>query len=179
MSIATNQIIITKVTPKNVTQLQNIGRQTFTETFSSGNTEENMKRYLAEKFSIEKLTMELKEENSEFYFATLEDKILGYLKLNAGGSQTEIKNKNAIEIERIYVLKEYHGKKVGQMLYDKAIQIAMNKKAEYVWLGVWEENPRAIQFYKKNGFIEFDKHIFKLGADEQTDIMMKLILNKK
>jgi ribosomal protein S18 acetylase RimI-like enzyme len=73
--------------------------------------------------------------------------------------------------------KEYHGKSVGQLLYDQAIKIARQKNADYVWLGVWEENPRAINFYKKNGFVEFDKHIFKLGNDEQTDIMMKLKLN--
>jgi ribosomal protein S18 acetylase RimI-like enzyme len=63
---------------------------------------------------------------------------------------------------------------VGQLLYEKAMQIARQKNADYVWLGVWEENPRAIRFYQKNGFVEFDKYIFKLGYDEQTDIMMKL-----
>lgn len=74
------------------------------------------------------------------------------------------------------MLKEYHGKKIGQILYAKAIKVATEISAEYVWLGVWEENQRAISFYKKNGFIEFDKHIFKLGNDEQTDIMMKKVL---
>ena len=77
---------------------------------------------------------------------------------------------------RIYVLSSFHGKKVGQLLYDHALQIAREKNVQFVWLGVWEENPRAIQFYKKNGFIEFDKHIFKLGDDLQTDIMMKLAI---
>jgi ribosomal protein S18 acetylase RimI-like enzyme len=74
------------------------------------------------------------------------------------------------------VLQDFHGKKVGQLLYEKAIQIARNKKVPFVWLGVWEENHRAIQFYIKNGFVAFDQHIFKLGDDEQTDIMMKLVL---
>ncbi len=170
-------IEVTRVTPSDIDQLQKIGRQTFFETFSAGNTEENMKKYLDEGFTVEKLTAELNERNSEFYFASLDNKVIGYLKLNFGQSQTEIKEDKALEIERIYVLKEYHGKKVGQILYDKAIQIARLKNADYVWLGVWEENPRAINFYKKNGFIEFDKHIFKLGDDEQTDIMMKLKLN--
>jgi len=101
---------------------------------------------------------------------------VGYLKLNFGSSQTELKDDRALEIERIYVLKEFHGKSVGQELYEKAIYVARQKNADYVWLGVWEQNPRAINFYKKNGFIEFDKHIFKLGEDEQTDIMMKLQL---
>ncbi|GIV44712.1 MAG: N-acetyltransferase [Bacteroidia bacterium] len=172
-----SNIEIRKVTTNDLEELQKIGRMTFYETFASGNTEENMNKYLDEAFSFTKLTTELSDNNAEFYFATLDNKVIGYLKLNFGQSQTELQDNKAVEIERIYVLKEYHGKGVGQLLYDKAIKIARQKNAEYVWLGVWEENPRAINFYKKNGFVEFDKHIFKLGNDEQTDIMMKLKLN--
>ncbi|MCA0366263.1 MAG: GNAT family N-acetyltransferase [Bacteroidetes bacterium] len=170
-------IQIQKVSLADIDHLQKIGRQTFYETFSAGNTEENMTKYLDEGFSSEKLTTELNDKNAEFYFATLEKNVIGYLKLNFGHSQTEIKDDKAVEIERIYVLKDFHGKSVGQLLYDKAIEVAKQKNSDFVWLGVWEENPRAINFYKKNGFVEFDKHIFKLGNDEQTDIMMKLILN--
>lgn len=105
----------------------------------------------------------------------MQDVTVGYLKINFGHSQTEIKKKNTLEIERIYVLKEFHGKKVGQLHYEKAITIAKQKNRLCLarCLG---GNPRAIRFYAKNGFIEFDKHIFKLGDDEQTDIMMKLKL---
>jgi ribosomal protein S18 acetylase RimI-like enzyme len=169
-------IEITRVLSADVKHLQIIGKQTFLETFSEGNSEENMKKYLEEGFSQEKLLSELKDPNAEFYFAASEGYIIGYLKLNFGNSQTELKDNSALEIERIYVLKAFHGKNVGQLLYKKAIEIAHQKKVSYVWLGVWEENPRAISFYKKNGFVEFDKHIFKLGDDLQTDIMMKLML---
>ncbi|RDV14256.1 GNAT family N-acetyltransferase [Pontibacter diazotrophicus] len=172
-------IYITRATNRNLEQLQKIGRVTFSETFSAGNTDENMTKYLEEGFSIEKLAAELSNEGSEFYFAVLGDQVIGYMKLNVGQSQTEIQDEKALEIERIYVLKEYHGKKVGQLLYEKAIQIAAQKGVDYAWLGVWEENPRAISFYKKNGFVIFDKHIFKLGDDEQTDIMMKIQLKEK
>ena len=172
-------IDIKRVTLSNIDQLQKIGRQTFAETFSAGNTEENMKRYLEEGFFTEKLTAELDNTNSKFYFALLDGNVICYLKLNFAHSQTELKDDKALEIERIYVLKEFHGKKVGQLLYEKAMQIARHKNVDYVWLGVWEENPRAINFYKKNGFVEFDKHIFKLGNDEQTDIMMKLQLKDR
>nr|WP_322626022.1 GNAT family N-acetyltransferase [uncultured Flavobacterium sp.] len=167
-----------KLTIADVETLQKIGRATFQETFATSNSEENMKDYLENGFSIEKLTSELNDENSEFYFATDEDKVIGYLKVNFGASQTELKDNDALEIERIYVLNEYHGKKIGQVLYDKALEVAKEKRATYIWLGVWEENPKAIRFYQKNGFVEFDKHIFKLGDDEQTDIMMKLELNR-
>jgi ribosomal protein S18 acetylase RimI-like enzyme len=169
-------IKIKRVSSSDLTLLQNIGRQTFSETFSENNTEENMKKYLEEGFSVEKLTAELNNLDSEFYFASLENNVIGYLKINHGQSQTELKDERAMEIERIYVLKDFHGKNIGQLLYQKAIDIASVKKADYVWLGVWEENPRAINFYKKNGFVEFDKHIFVLGDDEQTDIMMRLKL---
>lgn len=169
-------IAIQKVTINELDHLQKIGRQTFYETFSEGNTEENMKKYLNEEFSVAKLTTAFNDMNAEFYFATIDNKVVGYLKINFGKSQTELQDAKAIEIERIYVLRELHGKNVGQLLYNKAFDVARHKNADYVWLGVWEQNPRAINFYKKNGFVEFDKHIFKLGNDEQTDIMMKLKL---
>jgi len=169
-------IDIVKVGLQDIDQLQTIGRQTFIETFSDGNTPKNMAKYLDEGFAIEKITTELNDRNAEFYFAKTGEEIIGYLKLNFGQSQTEFQGDKALEIERIYVKKECHGKKVGQSLYQKAVDIAKQNKLDFVWLGVWEENKRAIQFYKKNGFVEFDKHIFKLGDDEQIDIMMKLKL---
>ncbi|WP_313100229.1 GNAT family N-acetyltransferase [Epilithonimonas sp.] len=171
-------IQIRKVGLEDIADLQSIGRQTFAETFSEGNSEEDMNQYLEEKFSVSQLKSELSDENSMFYFAFVDKNIVGYLKVNSGDSQTEIKDKNAMEIERIYVKNDFHGKSVAKHLYNKAIEIAESKNVDYVWLGVWEENARAISFYRKNNFVEFDKHIFKLGNDEQTDIMMKLHLNK-
>jgi len=140
---------IQKVTIENVVLLQKIGRETFFETFADGNTEENMNKYLDEGFSISKLSTELNDINAEFYFAKLNDDIIGYLKLNFGQSQSELQEINALEIERIYVLNAFHGKSVGQILYNKAFEIAKQKFVDYIWLGVWEENPRAIHFYKK------------------------------
>lgn len=170
-------IEIKKISLKEINQLQEISRKTFQETFSESNSKENMNGYLENAFSSKKLTTELTDKNSEFYFATLENKVIGYLKINFGEAQTELKDSNALEIERIYVTKEFHGKNVGQLFYEKAIERARQQNSKYVWLGVWEENKKAIRFYIKNGFIEFDKHIFRLGNDIQTDIMMKLQLN--
>lgn len=170
------EIEIRKVDINEIDSLQKISKQTFYEAFSAVNTEENISKFFAEKYSREKLTAELNDLNSDFFFVLVDNRIVGYLKLNFGQSQTEIKDEKGLEIERIYVLKEFHGKKVGQLLYEKAMEIARLKNMSYIWLGVWEENPRAIRFYKKNGFVEFDKHIFMVGDDEQTDIMMKLQL---
>ena len=171
-----NNVEIKKVKLADISALQSIGKQTFVETFAEHNTANDMQMYLNNNLSTQKLTDELNVPNSEFYFALADNNVIGYLKINYGQAQTELKDKASLEIERIYVLKDFHGKKVGQVLYDKAICIAKEINAEYVWLGVWEKNPRAIKFYQKNGFLEFDKHIFKLGNDKQTDIMMRLKL---
>jgi diamine N-acetyltransferase len=172
-------IEIKRVTLDDIDDLQKISRQTFFETFSPWNSIENMKKYLEEGFSTEKLSDELGNKDSEFYFALIDNSIIGYLKLNSGQAQTELKDDKALEIERIYVLKEFHGKKVGQVLYDKALGIAGEKNVDYIWLGVWEKNLRALSFYRKNGFTEFDKHLFVLGHDSQTDLMMKLELKTR
>lgn len=167
-------IEIKKVALVDIEKLQYISRQTFIETFSEVNTEDNMNKYLDESFNISQLSSEIQNLNSEFYFAVIGAKVVGYLKINCGDAQTELKNDKMLELERIYVLKEFHGKKVGQILFNKALQIAEQMNVDYLWLGVWEENHIALKFYMKNGFTAFNKHVFRLGDDVQTDIMMKL-----
>jgi len=169
-------IIIVPVTLNDVEKLQAISRITFSQTFMEYNTAEDMEAYLNKSFSIPQLSSEIANADAAFYFAQDGDRIIGYLKVNTGAAQTEKMDLAAFEIERIYVDQAYLGKKIGQLLFEKAIELAKAKNKSYVWLGVWEENHRALAFYKKNGFMPFDKHIFKLGNDEQTDIMMKLEL---
>ncbi len=132
-----------------------------------------MQEYLDKSFSTEKLAQELNAPDSQFFLAWNEDNPVGYLKVNTGKAQTELQDNASMEIERIYVKSSHHGKNVGQLLYDKALEIAHQEKKQYLWLGVWEENLRAVNFYKKNGFVTFDKHIFRLGSEEQTDLMMR------
>ena len=165
---------IRKINIDDLEALRNLSIQTFMETFEEVNTEEDMQKYLDENLSIEKLKTELENVNSEFYFAENNGEILGYLKLNFKDAQTEKVEENHFEIERIYVLKAFLGQKIGQILFDKAIEIGREKNLEYVWLGVWEENHRAIKFYGKNGFEIFGKHDFVLGEDVQTDLLMKM-----
>lgn len=169
---------IRKLNSSDSENLRKISIQTFKETFEEVNTEEDMQKYLDENLSIEKLKTELENPNSEFYFAENNDEILGYLKLNFKDAQTEKLEENHFEIERIYVLKAFLGQKIGQILLNKAIEIGKKKNLEFLWLGVWEENHRAIKFYEKNGFKVFGKHKFVLGKDVQTDLMMKLKIDK-
>jgi ribosomal protein S18 acetylase RimI-like enzyme len=172
-----NQIVtIEKIDIKDIQHLRDIGIQTFYETFVETNTKEDMQAYLDDNFSIEKLTAELSIKDSHFYFAKQNNQVMAYLKINFKKAQTESFSESSMEIERIYVCKQFIRQKIGQILCDKAIQLANKEKVKIIWLGVWEHNTRAIKFYEKNGFQAFDKHVFMLGLDKQTDILMKLEL---
>lgn len=166
-------IRITSVGLTEIETLQKLSRQTFLDTFAPYNTEADMAIYLEESFSGEKLIEELDNAGSEFYFARSGERVIGYLKINTGAAQTENLGNHTLEIERLYVLKEYHVKNIGQLLYEKAFRIAQERALEYVWLGVWEKNERALRFYEKNGFLQFSQHLFRLGNDEQVDILVK------
>lgn len=168
-----NNITIRKVDLSDLEELQKVATQAFRETFSEENAEEDMQKYVDEKFNTAQLESELSNPDSLFYFAVSDDNAAGYLKLNFKDAQTELKYEDYAEVERIYVLQEFLGKRVGQLLIDKALEVATSQNVKFVWLGVWEENYRAIRFYEKNSFQTFDKHIFRLGNDEQTDLMMK------
>jgi diamine N-acetyltransferase len=153
--------------------LQNISMQTFFEAFADDNSEADMQLYLTEQLSIEKLTIELENEHAQFYFALQNNTIIAYLKINTGPAQNEFVSHSALELERIYVLKEFYKKGIGQLLLNKVFEIASAQNLSTVWLGVWEHNTRAINFYEKNGFVPFGKHKFMLGMDRQTDVLMK------
>lgn len=168
---------IIEVKPEDNQKLMTIGYRTFYDSFGPPiNSEENIQSYLQKKFNIEQITIELNHPESMFYFAIIGNQIVGYLKLNINSAQTESVIGNGLEIERIYVVKEQQGKKIGQYLFDKCIEVAKLQKKDFIWLGVWDQNLNAIKFYERNGFKTFDKHQFMLGTDQQTDLMMKLQL---
>lgn len=169
-------IAIVKAGINDLEAIRQIGRETFSETFSDRNDEAEMNAYLEQSFGKEKIAAELSNPDSLFFIAHEANEMVGYLKLNFSSAQTELQEVDSVEIERIYVKSAYHGKKVGQLLYDKALEVAHAYNKTSLWLGVWEENARAVRFYEKNGFVAFDTHIFKVGNDEQTDLMMRKLL---
>ncbi len=171
------EISIEKVTILAVLSLQELAIKTFLETFSDENSAENMQQYVLKSFSLEQLGLEISNTKSEFYFAKYNLQIIGYVKINFEDAQTEMFDIEAIELERIYVLQSFLSKKVGRQLFEFVKEIAIRRQKKYMWLGVWEHNLKAIDFYKKNGFQVFDTHVFTLGNENQTDLMMKLALH--
>jgi ribosomal protein S18 acetylase RimI-like enzyme len=173
------EIQIVEVSGKDVKELQEISCLTFMQTFASKNTADNVQFFLAHNYAAEKLSSELMNPESRFFFAKEGAATVGYLKLNSGNAQTVLPNSEGFEIERIYIDQDSKGKGIGKMFIDFSIREAMKFNAGYIWLGVWEHNEPAIGFYIKSGFTVFGSHIFKLGDDEQTDLLMRRSLSNK
>lgn len=157
--------------------LRDIAEETFLDTFASKNDAENISAYVAAAFSAGRVASELQNKNSEFFFIENGSDVTGYLKLNRGPAQTEHNLVNALEIERIYVPRKHQGTGVGKALMLHAIAMARSANVDWLWLGVWDQNVKAIEFYKKSGFVEFAQHDFYRGKELQLDIMMKLAIN--
>lgn len=160
-----------------VVKLQLIAIKTFTEAFAHDNTSSDFKHYLQKNMSQEVLLEELSNPNSFFYAIPSQNGFCAYLKLNIGSAQTEqnleLEHSQALEIERIYVLNEYIGKGLGKQLFQFALAKAKELSKPCIWLGVWEKNTKAIDFYQRQGLEIFDSHTFLLGYDEQRDLLMK------
>ena len=167
-----DKFLVRRVKADEIEYLQLISRRTFYETFWMSNSRQDMIDYLENSLSLEALSRELENPNSEFYFLFLDAESAtdfepaAYLKLNFLN----------VELERIYVLSKFQCKGIGRYLLDFSIQLALSRRAPILWLGVWERNYNAIDFYKQNNFQEFGKHTFRLGQDLQTDILMQKIL---
>ena len=170
------KLIIDIVRPDEVFTLKDIATRTFLLSFGRSNSNENIDKYLEDRFNKNRLEHELNNAQSQFYFARVNSEVVGYLKVNSGEAQTEQVLDDSLEIERIYVLPSFHGKGIGRALMEKALAIAAEQKYRCVWLGVWEKNSGPVEFYKKFGFKVFGSHTFMLGDDEQVDLLMRLDL---
>jgi len=159
--------------PNELMLLRQLASKTFEDTYGIHNTPEVMADYLAKAFSEKQLHAELHNPESEFYILKVDDTWIGYIKVNEGKAQTEARTDNALELERIYVDRDFQGNGYGKLLIDKAMEVANLRKKERVWLGVWQRNPNAIQFYESQGYVKNGTHVFVIGGEEQMDWIME------
>ena len=158
---------------KDIDTLVSLGIKTFRDTFDEFNTPENMIVYINKTFTRKIIEQEMKEPGTVFFLAFDGRKAAGYAKIKASQAPEGLPYTCALEIERLYAHKSYLGKRVGYMLMQTCLSFAKKKVSPAVWLGVWENNARAISFYERNGFVRFGQHTFMVGNDAQTDWLMK------
>jgi ribosomal protein S18 acetylase RimI-like enzyme len=164
---------IRRATARDAALLADLGARTFQDTFAADNTPEDMAAYLSTSFSPEIQSAELADPNSTFLIAEVDKVAAGYAKLCAGETPACVTGPKPIELVRLYVDIEWLGRGVGEALMRDSIDRARQQGHETMWLGVWEHNRRAQAFYRKWGFRAVGEHVFQLGSDPQTDLILE------
>src|SRR5215204_1560867 len=155
--------------------LARIAWQSFYDAFADHpkNAPEDMKTYMDEAFSEAALAEDLADQDSIYYVAEIDGVMVGYAKLKQNSREPCVSGANPIELCRLYSVSEYIGRGIGKALMLKCLDHAQENGHDLMWLGVWEFNFRAQEFYKKFGFEKCGEHIFQLGSDPQTDWILE------
>lgn len=170
-----NQINIRLAATEDAETLAQIAWKSFYDAFADHpkNAPEDMKSYMDEAFTPEAIAKDLGETDNVYLIAELDGKMVGYAKLKQNSREDCTAGENPIELCRLYSLNEFIGKGIGKSLMLKSLEFAKEENHDFMWLGVWEYNTRAQEFYKKFGFEKCGEHVFQLGTDPQTDWVLE------
>lgn len=164
---------IREATLDDASLLAKLGARTFFETFAAENSLANMTQYVNETFNEITVADELANKHGCFLLAELNGRPIGYARLLSGSRKDGVTGHSPVELVRLYVLRGWIGHGVGSALMLAALDHARQKQHDTIWLGVWEHNERAIAFYKEWNFQVIGSHLFQLGQEWQTDILMQ------
>lgn len=155
--------------------LRDLEVETYRDTFGPYIVEEDLEDYFSTVLSLEQIEKDLLDPESETYFVLNEDQeICGFLKINWGQAQTEpVEMDKSFEIQRIYVKKECQGAGFGKEMFTFALDQAKSRGFEWAWLGVWERNFKAQDFYYRFGFERFSEHQYITGDTVDTDWLLR------
>ena len=149
-----------------------LAEKTFRDSFASFNTEEDMRLHCSQSYDAGIQAREISSPTMVSLLAELQGEVVGFAQLRLEKAPPFVPGENPGEILRLYVDSPWHGKGVAQNLMNASLDELQRKRCDGTWLGVWENNPRAIAFYKKYGFEEVGEHIFSVGTDPQRDIVL-------
>ncbi len=163
---------IRSATVADATRLSIFGARIFEETFGEFNTPEDMEDYLSSNFSPEKQKAEISDSDMITMIVEFDDQLIGYSQLHRKEAPGFELGEHPLELRRFYIDQPWQGTGLAQKLMDATMVMAKEFRGSAIWLSVWEENQRAIAFYKKSGFVDVGTKDFWLGSDRQTDRVM-------
>jgi ribosomal protein S18 acetylase RimI-like enzyme len=153
--------------------LTEFARRTFSDAFAPMNSPENMEAYMSRNFTLRIFSAQLADRRATFLIAEIETTPVAFAKLYDGEVPNCVGGFAPVEIERFYVDRQFHGKGVAQTLMHACFDRARQSGYDAVYLGVWENNHRAIAFYRKFGFDVIGSHVFQMGDEAQNDLLME------
>jgi len=156
--------------------LADVMERTFRATFGESTTDDHMAEHCRSSYGEAIQRAEIGDPDITTLLVMDGASIAGFAQVRSGTRPDCVAALRSVEIHRIYVDAPWHGRGVADMLMDTALRDALKRGADGVWLGVWEDNPRAIRFYTRWGFVEVGEHVFHVGNDAQRDILMSRTL---
>ena len=170
-----DQLAIRQATIDDAKVLTELAYTTFWDAFAHHpkNAPDDLNHYMRQAFNVEQIAVELADDKNIFLIAEIGDDAAGYSKIIIDNIEPGITAEHPVELSRLYAHQKHLGQGVGQRLMDASFERARVEDRDVMWLGVWEYNPRAQRFYEKNGFRVVGSHVFLLGKDAQTDLLMQ------
>jgi ribosomal protein S18 acetylase RimI-like enzyme len=153
-----------------------LARKTFMETYGETSNPENLLIYTDTHFTTEKILDELSDPAFRFFIAWINGKPVGFTKIRKDRKPKGIIGLKSLEIERIYVLQEFQGFSVGKELMQLVKDLARKEGDQVLWLQVWQKNDKAIQFYRKAGFVVYETNNFEFGREIHQDFLLRFDL---
>jgi ribosomal protein S18 acetylase RimI-like enzyme len=153
-------------------ELSALAERTFRDAFEAVNTAADMQAHCAATYSEAIQRAEIRQPGRETWVADADGRLVAYVQLRLDAVSPMIGCARPVEIQRFYVDASRHGGGLAHALMDHVLARAEAAGFTTIWLGVWEQNPRAIAFYRKWGFEAVGEHTFKLGHDLQHDLVM-------
>ena len=152
--------------------LAKLAAQTFAETFAADNKTEDIDRHLSSAYGLTQQTIEIEDPEVITLLAHREGTLVGFAQVRRKAAPSCVIAARPVELHRFYVLRLEHGTGLGGSLMQAVRKAALELGGHHMWLGVWERNARALAFYRKAGFIEVGHHVFMVGSDPQTDLVL-------
>lgn len=154
-----------------------LAEQTFRETFASENSAADMEAHCSTNFSADIQAREIQDPGIVTLLAEVQRELAGFAQVRPESSIESVSARYPSELYRLYVSSERHGQGVAQNIMREVLSVAGSVGSDFLWLGVWEHNPKAIAFYRKYGFEVVGDHVFQLGEDSQRDLVMSVKLS--
>jgi ribosomal protein S18 acetylase RimI-like enzyme len=166
-------VLIREATIADLPKLRALAISVFTITFEKANNPDDFKTFMDEAYSEVQMRKELAEPGAVYLIAEVGDLFAGYARVRENNEVDQYLGTNHLELQRLYADIPWQGKGVANALMEACEKIVRDRSKEWIWLGVWEHNPKAIHYYQKHGYEQFSQHDFMLGSDKQTDLLMR------
>jgi ribosomal protein S18 acetylase RimI-like enzyme len=127
--------------------------------------------FISKRFAPQYIENTITNGQDSIIVATLNENLVGVAEIDFN-RPCPIGNVEEPELGKLYVLDAFFGRGIGYNLMNEVEKTARANGHKQVWLEVWDENPRAIAFYERQGYQAIGTVPFPMDDNTYTNIVM-------